>query len=290
VINSSAGETCDDGNGDDRDDCPDGPMGACAPASCEDGLVHDAGTGTESDVDCGGSECAACPGELLLSEIVVTPTLGELVELYNPGTSPVSLTHVYLADTARYAEIALGATGVISSDFMAGFPAGSVIAPGGYLVVSLESATAFHDSFGRFPDFDLDGEDPGAPAMLGTYGASSGLTNAHEVVVLFAWDGRSATVRDLDYVVYGDVSDAVDKTATVVDAVAYAPDTAALLQHPAPAPDANGESLTRCDLSEGAEPRSGGNGWLGHDETGEPLDVTWRVSRAPSPGTANDCP
>jgi hypothetical protein len=56
--NAPALETCDDGNGNNFDDCPDGPTGSCLTASCNDGFLHDQGTGTETDVDCGGS----CPG------------------------------------------------------------------------------------------------------------------------------------------------------------------------------------------------------------------------------------
>lgn len=290
VVNASAGETCDDGDGDDTDDCPDGPFGSCITATCTDGLLHSAGTGSESDVDCGGLDCAACPGELSLTEVAVTPTPGEFVEIHNPGATPVSLTHVFLADTTKYAEIASGSAGVAASDFVARFPDGAVIDAGAYVVVSLESATAFRGIYGRNPDYDLDPDDPGAPDMIGVFGASSGLTNAHEVVVMFAWDGRSATVRDLDYLLYGDASDAVDKAGVVVSGVAYAPDTPTNLQAFGPAPDTNGETLIRCDPSEGTEPKSGGNGWLGHDETGENLDATWRVSRTASPGAPNACP
>ncbi|MEM9491914.1 MAG: hypothetical protein AAGC55_22400, partial [Myxococcota bacterium] len=46
VLDSAAGEICDDGNSDDGDDCSN----ACRPASCDDGL-HNA---DELDVDCGG--------------------------------------------------------------------------------------------------------------------------------------------------------------------------------------------------------------------------------------------
>lgn len=51
-------EQCDDGNGDNRDDCA-----ACRAATCSDGLLHDRGTGRESDIDCGGTVCPGCgPG------------------------------------------------------------------------------------------------------------------------------------------------------------------------------------------------------------------------------------
>ncbi|MDC0721437.1 fibrinogen-like YCDxxxxGGGW domain-containing protein [Nannocystis bainbridge] len=45
-------ETCDDGNADDTDACTT----LCAPPSCQDGIE----SGAESDVDCGGPDCAPC--------------------------------------------------------------------------------------------------------------------------------------------------------------------------------------------------------------------------------------
>ena len=36
--------------------------------------------------------------KILLSELVVTPTDGEMIEIYNPGGSPVDLTNYYLTD------------------------------------------------------------------------------------------------------------------------------------------------------------------------------------------------
>jgi cysteine-rich repeat protein len=52
----NGGEPCDDGNADQQDDC----LSSCDPASCSDGQWHDQGTGTETDVDCGGTTCAPC--------------------------------------------------------------------------------------------------------------------------------------------------------------------------------------------------------------------------------------
>jgi cysteine-rich repeat protein len=52
-------ELCDDGNQSNADDCPDGPLGSCAPATCSDGFLHNGGSGSETDIDCGGS-CPDC--------------------------------------------------------------------------------------------------------------------------------------------------------------------------------------------------------------------------------------
>lgn len=48
------GETCDDGNADETDDC----TSLCQAPSCDDGIQ----SGAETDVDCGGPDCDACQG------------------------------------------------------------------------------------------------------------------------------------------------------------------------------------------------------------------------------------
>ncbi|MEM6733760.1 MAG: DUF4215 domain-containing protein, partial [Myxococcota bacterium] len=40
VVDAGAGETCDDGNDDTQDACPDGPSGSCEPARCGDGFLY----------------------------------------------------------------------------------------------------------------------------------------------------------------------------------------------------------------------------------------------------------
>ncbi|MEL6544423.1 MAG: hypothetical protein AAFQ82_07340, partial [Myxococcota bacterium] len=40
VVNGDAGETCDDGNENTQDACPDGPSGTCIDATCGDGYLH----------------------------------------------------------------------------------------------------------------------------------------------------------------------------------------------------------------------------------------------------------
>jgi cysteine-rich repeat protein len=66
VVNASAGEACDDGDNNNNDDCPDGAGANCQPASCGDGFLHDQESGSETDVDCGGT-CGGCDlGEMCL--------------------------------------------------------------------------------------------------------------------------------------------------------------------------------------------------------------------------------
>ena len=52
-----------------------------------------------------------------------------------------------------------------------------------------------------------------------------------------------------------------------------------------------GQSIERCGAAqEGSEKASGGNGITGHDETSEPLDVTFKLATMPTPGVKNGCP
>jgi hypothetical protein len=284
-VNAQAGESCDDGNDETRDDCPSGPLGTCQPASCSDGFLHDLGSGTELHIDCGDAPCLACPGEVLLSELTVTPATGEFIELYNPGPRDATLELVHLADYPSYHLISSGGGKPSSTDFRVRFPKGAMIPAGGFVVVAVGSASAFMSTYGRAPDFDLDPLDPLAPAMLGEYGLKSGLTNSNEMVVAFAYTSSMPRVYDIDYILYGSATNAVDKT----DVAGYLPDTPASAQSFAKAPETVGRSLSRCSLSEGMERRSEGNGLLGHDETSEDHALTWQLTKPATPGFANGC-
>ncbi len=283
----SGNEVCDDGNGDNADDCPDGMGGTCEPASCSDGHWHHLESGDEVDVDCGGS-CGPCPGGLLLSELVLGPVGSQLVELYNPGLFDVPLDDLYLADYASYYLITEGGGAPDPSDFRLRFPPGHVVPAGRRVVVSLASATAFTSAFGRAPDFDLDGADAGAPAMLGEFTNISRFGTTQEMLVLFHWDGASELVTDVDYVVWGGPVAAMDKSGVTVGGSTYQPETPVAMQSAASAPPAN-QALVRCLYGEGLELDFGGNGFAGADETSEDHANTWRIA-PPSPGASNRCP
>jgi len=248
------GEECDDGNRDSYDGCSN---------TCQDDADH-----------------------LLISELAVTPTAGEFVELYNPTANAIALDDVYLADYNTYYEITQGTAPSQNSDFAAHFPAGTSIPAGGFLVVSIRTATEFNTTYGFFPDFDLSATDTNAPALIGNIGGNAGLTNNTEMVVLFTWDGASDLVQDVDYVVWGaNATSGMDKTAVNVGSGTYLADTATSLQVPAVSPG-GGQSLERCDTSEGAEVAAGGNGLTGNNETSEDFSATFVVSTSPSPGVA----
>ena len=235
---------------------------------------------------------------LLLSEIVVTPTAGEFIEIHNPTGVSIDLSDYYLTDATfapggtYYYNIVTGsnAGGGGFGDFHARFPSGAAIAPGEYQTIALAGSTDFESEYGGLPTYELY-EDDGAPdavpdmleALLGSINGQGGLTNDGEVVILYTWDGTSDLVEDVDYALWGDKAEAVDKTGVSIDGPdgdsttsTYLPDTSIANQdvisagsHP------SGESFLRSDLTEGAETSSGGNGITGDDETSEDLSVTW---------------
>jgi hypothetical protein len=226
-------------------------------------------------------------GDLLLTELAVTPTAGEFVELTNPTTEVVDLSNVWIADygDAVLQPIAGGAPS--SSDFRVRFPDDAFLQPGASVVVALDGAAAFEATWGQTPDYDLDDADPGAPAMLGSFGGSSGLSNGDEMLVVYRWDGANDFVTDLDYIVWGNTSDAMDRTGLDVGEHSYLPDTPAVDQVPAGAPG-DGETLQRCDAGEIGQV-AGGNGLGGSDETSENFSLTWEVRDGATLGFESDC-
>ncbi len=198
----------------------------------------------------------------------------------------MDLSQVYLTDRSDYYQITQGPIAGVGSDFLAKFPQGATIASQSFVVVSVQSATEYSNTYGAVPDFDMDSGDLGAPAMTGTIGGSAGLTNAGEMVMLFQWDGNSDLVTDIDYLVWGNTTNATDKTGVTVGSGTYLADTAAASQGFAPSEETNGETLHRCDTAEASETQSGGNGTSGHDETSENCAVSWKRDAPPSPGAA----
>lgn len=110
--------------------------------------------------------------KLLLSEIVVTPTEGEFVEIFNPGTDPVDLSNYYLTDatfagdgTYYYKIVEGGGGGGAFGDFHARFPAGATIGGGEYQTVAMNGAS-FATAYGVQPTYELFDTDAGIPDML----------------------------------------------------------------------------------------------------------------------------
>ncbi|MDP1922870.1 MAG: hypothetical protein Q8L14_41890, partial [Myxococcales bacterium] len=247
---------------------------------------------------------------LVISEVAVTPSPGEFIEVWNPTAAAISLTNVRVYNATfpgsdagvacQYPFVVSGGacgTGPFG-DFNLQFPAGATIAPGEFQTIAITGAPnycAFHSCVTR-PTYELVGvgqiDDPLVANMLGDFdnragnfvGADGGggqgfLTNGGEEVVLYSWDGVSSTVRDLDYVIWGTgTSYRVDKTTQP----GYQPDTAIGLQRPAAGTASASTSWQRVCTNESAERKTGGNGVTGHDETSEDLDVSWAL-QAPTP-------
>lgn len=134
--------------------------GACqTPASCNDGIKN----GSETSVDCGGSQCAACPtgqachvngdclsgncvsgvcqDKLLLSEIQTRGTNGgndDFIEIYNPTNVPV----VFDSSWAVSARSAAGtcAGNATAQRFTGG---GQTIPPHGHLLYANSSSNSY---------------------------------------------------------------------------------------------------------------------------------------------------
>lgn len=239
----------------------------------------------------------AAPDHLLLTEICVTPTAGEFIEIFNPTGAPVPLDDYYITDITDYYNIVNSAPGYenqYSTDFVASFPPGSTIDPGEYQVMAVYSGN-FMTEYGIVPNYCLQGND--CPRMIGTLGfignsMNGMLTNSHESAVLFQWDGISDLVSDVDMVWWGDDDDyRVDKTGVSIDSEFdgdgtkgnYKTDASTYplirnVQHNA------GDSFKRSNISgEPGEISSGGNGITGHDETTENLTASWNFSTPASP-------
>ena len=243
----------------------------------------------------------AAQAPLQMTEICVTPSAGEFVEIFNPTSSTVDLTDYYLTDATfaggptYYWQLTTGGGGGGSfSDFYARFPAGATIAPGAYQTVAIAGgATGFNSSYGFDPTYELFDTDITVPDMLeATSGSISGqgtLTNGGEFCVLLYWDGASELVQDCDYAVWGDKNEAVDKTGVTVGSSTYLADTAIASQETiagtTSSSHASGNSWQRQTNSEGLETLAGGNGTDGSDETSENAASTW-VDAAATPGAA----
>ncbi len=250
---------------------------------------------------------------VMISEICVTPTNGEFIEIFNPTAQPADLSNVYLSDAedwkaqAPYAQqhywnlpsgTNFGLDGPQKDlDFVVRFPAGATIAPGQYLVVAFDS-DRFNAQYGKNPDFEMtqDGAGDGVADMRIPFGraisGSAGLTNDRELVILFEWDGQSDLVTDLDIVEWGDDLSGfyVDKSGVSIDGPdqnttpsSYRADQPMIMHDKARANDI-GASMKRIDFSEWGELKGGGNGAAGHDETSENWATTWSNLTPPTPG------
>lgn len=218
---------------------------------------------------------------LLISEIVIQPSDGEYLVIYNPTEQNINLTNYYITDGTdvgqdkQYYKLPSGVDywSGRSSDFIARFPAGLTLAASDKLVLSVRDSVRFHQTYGTNADLTLMDNMLSVDEVESTLGSSGlpKLTNSAETLILFYWDEISEEVQDVDYLLWGDTSHAIDKTGIGN----YLDDTPIENQMFMPVHEMD-EKLRRTS-GEGNEIQSGGNGFTGHDETSENLNETWEV-------------
>ena len=278
----------------------DGPPGATdarridAPANdaaISDAPVTDART-TDAAMPDAMTDAPPPPpgGGLLLSEIVLAPTGGELIELVNTGTTAIDLSTYYVSDAPGYFKLPAGVAMVAAdtSDFVAKFPAGATLAPRAVATIALDTVANFGLAYpGVTPTYSI-----GSGSMMVLTGGSPTLTNAGEPVVLFQWNGASDKVVDVDIMIAGTPAAAnvlvaktpVDGPDADATPTAYAADALTLPAQTAPGSTRSTKRLL--PESAATETWTGGNGQGGHDETSEQTNVTWDSAgyTAPTPG------
>ncbi len=248
---------------------------------------------------------ALAQAKLLLSQVEVRGgppgASTEYVVIKNPGASPVDLSNYYLTDATfangsqfyyNITDPALPIGGGSFGDFFARFPAGMMIQPGQELSVGINGSMGFKERYGLDPHIELweDNDPPdNVPDMRDARPGSingtenPGLSNSGEVVILFYWDGESPLVVDMDYVVWGDKAEGVDKSGVTIRGGTYLNDTAIASQDITSPANPVGGAFVRQDDSEGTQTATGSNGVGGRDETSENLSVTFEEVADPSP-------
>ena len=240
-------------------------------------------------VDAAPGLAAAVP--LMLTEVVLAPNGGEMIEIANPSGQAVDLSSYYLSDAGAYFRLPGGAPALDTADFIVKFPAGAMIPAQGVVTVALDTAANFTTAYGAAPTYSIAS---GTMAGIATSGTPN-LTNAGELVVLFHWDGQADLVRDVDMIVVGVPTAAnglLDKSGAMVDGpdanttgTAYATDARTLA--PQASAPAAARSTKRVARETGHETQGGtGNGLTGDDETSEDTSTTWDTTfTAPTPGS-----
>ncbi|MEA3286631.1 MAG: lamin tail domain-containing protein [Candidatus Marinimicrobia bacterium] len=222
---------------------------------------------------------------LLISEIVLQPSAGEYVLITNPSSSDINLGNYYLTDATDiangkyYYNLPSGVDYWSSSptDFIARFP-DTTLTGGASLILSMARNSDYEITYGTRPDLALKDNMLNAVDGQTTIGGSPNvkLDNTAESLILFYWDGTSATVKDVEYLVWGTDSGTASNYMIDKSAVAgYLADTPVASQS-FMATHLDGSKLIR-NGDEGTETTTGGNGITGHDETSENLATTWSV-------------
>jgi len=222
---------------------------------------------------------------LLISEVVLQPSAGEYIRISNPTTSTISLNNYYLTDGTDKAngkfyfnlpsdtDYWSGS----STDFIARFP-DTTITAGGSLILGMGRTSDYEATYGSSPGLSLKEDMLDAVSGTTTIGGSPNvkLDNTAESLILFYWDGVSATIQDVEYLIWAtDSASASTYTIDKTSVSGYLADTPVENQSFMET-HVDGFKLIR-NGEEGTEVTSGGNGISGHDETSENLSETWSV-------------
>ena len=216
---------------------------------------------------------------ILFSEVVLQPSEGEYIKIYNPTPESIDLSNYYLTDATDnesdkfYYNITTGNNYWSGSafDFIVKFPQINIGSEQS-LIISLADSDTYENHYGTSPDISLDDDLLNVIDGETTIGAAPGkLDNSAETLILFYWDGEASTIKDVDYLLWGDNSKGITKTGIL----SYLDDTA-INQQSYMSVHLTEEKLARIS-DEGSETESEGNGITGNDETSEPLESTWEV-------------
>ena len=217
---------------------------------------------------------------LVFSEVVLTPSDGEYVKITNPTENDIDMSDYYLTDATdgsgnAYYNLPTGSGYWSGSgfDFICRFPGGYSLAAGASIKISLRDNESYVNTYGESADLSLNEDLLDAINGSNTKGNASTpkLDNTSETLVLFYWDGTSAMVKDVDYLLWGGNSYGIDKSTVT----GYQSDTPVSSQSFMPVHATNEKLIRAENAGEGSESQSSGNGITGHDETSEPLSDTW---------------
>ena len=233
---------------------------------------------------------------LVFNRITISPTDAEFISIYNPTSESIDLSDYYITDSNNYYNLPSGSDfwSENAFDFIARFPDSQFIAPNESLVISLKDAEKFANYYGYNPDLTLFEDMRDAIDNQNTISTEITdepdnydnvlnlplLTNP-EMLMLFKWEQGTDFVQDVDYFIWGNASQGVDKTSVS----GYLQDTD-LSEQSYQENHADNFTYVRFLLnnSEGAETNIGGNGIDGNDETSENFDETWNIVLAPELG------
>ncbi len=226
---------------------------------------------------------------LVFNRITISPTDAEFISIYNPTSESIDLSDYYITDSNNYYNLPSGSDFWSGSlfDFIARFPGGQSIGSNEYLIISFHNSQIFTDYYGYGPDISLfedmrdaiDGEN--TISNGDAFVALDFLNNDTEMLMLFKWEQGTSFVQDVDYFVWGNTSQGVDKTSVS----GYVQDTNLNEQSYQESHEDNFTYVRfLLNNSEGAERNTGGNGIDGNDETSENFDETWNIVLAPELG------